>query len=83
MSSTYDVIADILTKDYEVDSTALSAEATFVDLDLDSLAIVELGYVLQQRFGVRLHDLADLATVGDLVAAVDGRRATAEGGVPS
>ncbi|MFC5751227.1 acyl carrier protein [Actinomadura rugatobispora] len=47
------------------------------DLDLDSLALVELGFALEDKFGVEIaeEDIKDLVTVRDVVAYVVGRAA--------
>jgi acyl carrier protein len=47
------------------------------DLDLDSLALVELGFALEDRFGVEIaeEDIKDLVTVRDVVGYVVGRAA--------
>ena len=47
----------------------LSREATFEELDVDSLDLVELAQIIEDRFGVELgaDDVKDLRTVGDSI----------------
>ena len=52
----------------------ISREATFEELDVDSLDLVELAQVVEDEFGIELkgEDMKDLRTVGqaiDLVVA--------------
>ena len=52
----------------------LSRDATFEELDVDSLDLAELSQVVEERFGVRLKgdDVASIQTVGqaiDLIVA--------------
>jgi acyl carrier protein len=57
-------------------------EATWSELDVDSLDLVELVKTLEDEFGVTIHDeeLKPIASVGDavtLVLRLDGERASA------
>ena len=47
----------------------ISREATFEDLDVDSLDLVELAQIVEDEFGVELgaDDVKDLKTVGDAI----------------
>ena len=59
-----------------------SVEATWSELDVDSLDLVELVKTLEDEFGVTIHDeeLKPIASVGDavtLVLRLDGERASA------
>ena len=51
---------------------SISREATFEDLDVDSLDLVELAQIVEDEFGVELgaDDVKDLRTVGDAVDLV-------------
>ncbi|MBN2231366.1 MAG: acyl carrier protein [Deltaproteobacteria bacterium] len=48
------------------------------DLGLDSMAIIELLYSIEDAFGLQIsdEDLAGLMTVGDVAAYVEGRLAS-------
>ena len=56
----------------EVDPALLADDAPFSGLGLDSLALVEYAQALEDVFDVELpeEEVAELATVGDLVEAV-------------
>jgi acyl carrier protein len=54
---------------------AISHDASFEALDVDSLDLVELAQVIEDEFGVQLkgNDVKDIATIGDLVELVISR----------
>jgi acyl carrier protein len=53
----------------------LHREATFEELDVDSLDLAELSQIVEERFGVVLKgsDIADIATVGDALDLIVAR----------
>ena len=53
----------------------LRREATFEELDLDSLDLAELSQVIDERFGVRLKgdDVQQIKTVGDAIDLIAAR----------
>ena len=64
------------------DAETASLEATWAELDVDSLDLVELVKTLEDEFGVTIHDeeLKPIASVGDavtLVLRLDTERASA------
>ncbi len=54
---------------------AIVPDATFEDLDVDSLDLVELAQIVEEELGVELGsaDVAELRTVGDAIALVVAR----------
>jgi acyl carrier protein len=54
---------------------AINPDATLEALDIDSLDLVELAQIIEERFGVELKatDLKDIQTLGDLVTLVVAR----------
>ena len=54
----------------------ISREATFEDLDVDSLDLVEVAQIVEDEFGVELDGDAvkDVKTVGDVIDLVVARR---------
>lgn len=56
MSAVYDKLADLLVGRFALDRSEIRPDATFEDLKLDSLFVVELMLVIQSDFGVRLAD---------------------------
>lgn len=68
-----DVVVEALVE-LGVDRAAIDREATFESLDVDSLDLVELTQVVEERLGVEIRgdEAKELATVGaavDLIAA--------------
>ncbi len=59
-------------KEMGSDEALLSREATFEQLDVDSLDLVELAQVIEDEFGVELqgNDVKDLRSVGDAIDLV-------------
>jgi acyl carrier protein len=57
------------------DAHEFSRDATFEDLDVDSLDLVELAQVVEDEFGVQLEgeDVKDLKTVGEAIDLVVAR----------
>ena len=62
---------------FGVEPDDISREATFEDLDVDSLDLAELSQIIEEEFGVALkgEDVAGLKTVGDAVDLVVSRSA--------
>ncbi|HVM19448.1 MAG TPA: acyl carrier protein [Egibacteraceae bacterium] len=71
--STYDRISTILVDRLGVAQDDISPEATFEELDLDSLDLVEFALGAEEEFGVRIGDeeAEGLRTVGDAVALLE------------
>jgi acyl carrier protein len=57
------------------DRGAVSREASFEDLDVDSLDLVEVSQIVEDEFGVELEgdDIKDLKTVGEVIDLVVAR----------
>ncbi|MGH2992061.1 MAG: phosphopantetheine-binding protein [Solirubrobacterales bacterium] len=53
----------------------ISCQASFEDLDVDSLDLVEVSQIVEDEFGVELEgdDLKDLNTVGEVIDLVVAR----------
>ena len=60
------------------DRSQLSRDASFEELDVDSLDLVELAQVVEDEFGVELgaDDVKDLKTVGDAVDVIVAKGAS-------
>jgi acyl carrier protein len=60
---------------FGADADAISREATFETLDVDSLDLAELAQIVEEKFGVELTgtDVKDVSTVGDLVDLIVAR----------
>jgi acyl carrier protein len=78
MSTVYDRVAALLTDKFGVPADALRPEATFDELDLDSLDLVEFAMTAEEELGVRITDdeAAELSTLGETVALLESKGAT-------
>jgi acyl carrier protein len=59
------------------DASQITREATFEELDIDSLDLVELAQIVEDEYGVVLkgEDMKELKTVGDAVDLIAARAA--------
>ena len=57
------------------DASQITREATFEELDIDSIDLVELAQIVEDEYGVVLkgEDMKELKTVGDAVDLIAGR----------
>jgi acyl carrier protein len=62
-------------EEFGADPDAITLDASFEALDVDSLDLVELGQIVQEEYGVELkgEDMPKLKTVGDAVDLIAGR----------
>ncbi|WP_307784048.1 acyl carrier protein [Streptomyces spinoverrucosus] len=75
MPNTLAAITAALTETFPIDASMITPDRSFEDLGLDSLALVEMGLILQERTGVTL-DEGDLPkTVGELVVLLEAAQA--------
>jgi acyl carrier protein len=67
-------IADALAQ-FGVEPSQISREATFEELDVDSLDLTEVSQILEEEYGVELKgdDARQIKTVGDVVDLVVSR----------
>jgi len=67
-------IADALPQ-FGVDPAEISREATFEELDVDSLDLAELSQIIEEQYGVELkgEDVKKIKSVGDAVDLVVSR----------
>ncbi|AZM60899.1 MULTISPECIES: acyl carrier protein [unclassified Streptomyces] len=75
MSATYEKLVDLLVTHFAVEREKIRPDATFEELDLDSLFLVELLLVLQTELDMELADDAvnRTDTFGHLAELVEGR----------
>jgi acyl carrier protein len=67
-------IADAL-EQFGVEPSQISPEATFEELDVDSLDLTEVSQIIEEEYGVSLKgdDVGKIKTVGDAVDLVVSR----------
>ena len=60
---------------FGVEATAMRRDATFADVDIDSLDLVELAQIVEDEYGVQItsEDAANLETLGDAVDLIASR----------
>jgi acyl carrier protein len=69
------LIVDELSELADLKPEELVPEATFEDLDIDSLDLVELAQIIEERYEVRLErdDFKDVTTVGGAIEVIVSR----------
>ena len=75
----FDTLKDMLVSKLKVTPETVTPDATREDIELDSLAVVELSLVLEKELGLTISDdeLLEAATVGDMVRLMEERSAAA------
>ena len=60
---------------FGVDESQITRDATFEELDVDSLDLAELSQIVQDEFGVQIKssDVEQIKTVGDVIALIVAR----------
>ena len=91
--TTLQTVQAILKKDFDLAPEVLQPEARLEDLAIDSLAVIEVMFEVEEKFGITVPSepaalQTQMKTVGDLVAYVDKliaeqHPATASGDVAS
>lgn len=67
--STYETVIGVLTEQFHVEPRLLAPEASLSSLGLDSLALVEFVFSLEDRFGLRIPEDRLDPRQGDLTLA--------------
>ena len=62
-------------EEFGAEADAITLDATFEELDVDSLDLVELGQIVHEEYGVEIkgEDMPKLKTVGDAVNLIAER----------
>ncbi|GAA0486342.1 acyl carrier protein [Streptomyces sp. NPDC046215] len=71
MSGSYPLIVASLTETFRIPADLIAPDKSFQDLDLDSLALVELALVVGERTGIDLHELTAESTLAETAAFLD------------
>ena len=75
-ASTFDVLREVIAKDHGLDTSSLTPSTPLAALTIDSLALIELIFTLEDRFEVVADNVpADLPTLGSVADYIDGLRA--------
>jgi acyl carrier protein len=80
-TAVYEKVKQLLVDKFGVAEEDIKPEATFGDLDLDSLDLVEFALAAEEEMGVRISDeeAEQLDTLDDTVALLEEKGATVEG----
>lgn len=73
MGSLYDVVADVISGRFNIPREKVQPEASFEDLDLDSLSQIELATTLKKKLGFELSDkeISDISLVREVIEALE------------
>ncbi|MFC8506979.1 acyl carrier protein [Streptomyces sp. NPDC057411] len=79
MSANQDRLFALVSDKLGVPAEELDTTSTFDQLDLDSLALIELSVIVQKEFGVQIDEtgLTPENTFADILAEIDGKVAAA------
>ena len=69
--ATLDTVKEVLESNLDIDPENVNEDATFEDLGIDSLDMVELICDLEEKCSVDFGEPEGLTTVGDLVEYID------------
>ncbi|TXS54204.1 phosphopantetheine-binding protein [Streptomyces sp. t39] len=75
MTATYRIITDCLINDFEVPADDVTPGTTLARLDLDSLSLVELSLIVEERLGLAAADIRQDITLAELAALADASAA--------
>lgn len=72
MENTFERIVEILRAQCDLDDTIeITMDSTFKELDLDSLAVVEIALACEDEFGIQIDVEEPPKTMGEFVELVD------------
>ena len=72
MTTTFETMKRIIVKDYELAPERLTPDTPLADINLDSLAITELIFALEDEFNVTAKTNGQgMQTLGDIAAYID------------
>lgn len=69
--ATLDTVKEVLESNLDIDPENVTEDATFEDLGIDSLDMVELICDLEEKCSVDFGEPEGLTTVGDLIEYID------------
>ena len=70
---TFETMKRLIVKDYELEPERLTPETPLADIELDSLAVTELIFALEDEFNVTAKTNGQgLETLGDIATYIDG-----------
>jgi acyl carrier protein len=83
-STTFERLERILANEFEVAASVIAPTARLDSLGIDSLAVIEVIFRLEDEFKISFpQDPGELTTIGALVSAIDGLVAQQRAQAPS
>lgn len=78
MSSTFDVVKALMVDRFGVEEGAVKSDTKLETLGLDSLAIVEFMFFIEEKHGIKVkNENIDIDTVQDVVDLIDRLKSSA------
>lgn len=75
MSNTFEALRDIIVEKFEKDPAAITPDATFETLEIDSLDTFDIIFAAEEKFGIKVpNEQVDIKTVQDVVNLLDKLR---------
>jgi acyl carrier protein len=74
LADTFDRLMDLISSQHHLDMSGVTAQTGLAEVGLDSLAVAELLFSIEETFQVNLGDVAPEAvpaTVGEIVTLID------------
>jgi acyl carrier protein len=72
---TFDELIDLLSTEFKVDLSAIDLDSELVDFGLDSLALVDLMFTVEEHFDIDLpNETSRFRTVRQLIGLIDQLR---------
>lgn len=77
MSALYESVVDVFIGRFSIDRDKVQPDASFDDIDLDSLSQIELATALKKKFAVEITDdeMAEMSVVSEVVAKLEEKLA--------
>ena len=73
MESIFQKIVETIADNKGIDSSSITPESNFKDLNVDSLDIAEMVMILEDEYGISIELEEGIATVQDLVKLINER----------
>ena len=73
MNAIYDSIASVVARRFRIDRSAVVPEASFEELGLDSLSLIELTTSIKKELGFTIsdNDIAQMSTISDIIQLLE------------
>lgn len=72
---TFETLRDIIVDKFEKDPAAITPDATFETLEIDSLDTFDIIFEAEEKFGIKVpNEQVDIKTVQDVVNLIDKLR---------